>query len=175
MAIPWLVRSNPPSTRNRSNIPRPLPLVWAARLPVIFDPSSFPIASDQLSLRERDPVSDTGPILKHRSGPSSQLSGPIADFWRVLKTRKDSDSHPPPLPGGAYRCAPDPISEKKIESRKISLSVSLSLPRSVGAFVGMQSPEIVQQYINARWRKASPPQPSRIPLPRRFACVIILQ
>ena len=41
MAIPWLVRSNPPSTRNRSNIPRPLPLVWAAGLPVIFDPSSF--------------------------------------------------------------------------------------------------------------------------------------
>src|SRR5262249_25125148 len=53
--------------------------------------------------------------------------------------------------------------------------VSLSLPRSVGAFVGMQSPEIVQQYVNARWRKASPPQLSRIPLPRRFACVIILQ
>jgi hypothetical protein len=40
MAIPWLVKSNPPSTRNR-NIPRPLPLVWAAGLPVIFDPSSF--------------------------------------------------------------------------------------------------------------------------------------
>ena len=46
-------------------------------------------------------VSDSGPILRHRSGPSSQLSGPIADSWRVLQTRKDSDSHPPPPTGGA--------------------------------------------------------------------------
>src|SRR5262249_20739705 len=25
---------------------------------------------------------------------------PLPDSWRVLQTRKDSDSHPPPLPGG---------------------------------------------------------------------------
>jgi len=32
----------------------------------------------------------------------------------VLKTRKDSDSHPPSLPGGAYRFAPDPTDKKQI-------------------------------------------------------------
>ena len=33
----------------------------------------------------RDPVSDSGPILKHRSGPSSQLSGPIAGFLACVE------------------------------------------------------------------------------------------
>src|SRR5215510_9825787 len=33
----------------------------------------------------RDPVSDSGPILKHRSGPSSQLSGPIVGFLECVE------------------------------------------------------------------------------------------
>jgi hypothetical protein len=36
----------------------------------------------------------------------------------VLKTRKDSDSHPPPLPGGAYRFAPDPVQKSESEKQK---------------------------------------------------------
>jgi hypothetical protein len=35
----------------------------------------------------------------------------------VLKTRKDSDCHAPDPRRGAYRFAPDPISEKKKESK----------------------------------------------------------
>src|SRR5215470_10756957 len=31
------------------------------------------------------PVSDAGPILRHRSGPSSQLSGPIAGFLACVE------------------------------------------------------------------------------------------
>ena len=39
----------------------------------------------QQSQGKRDPVSDSGPILKHRSGPSSQLSGPIAGFLACVE------------------------------------------------------------------------------------------
>src|SRR5262249_40420941 len=34
---------------------------------------------------------------------------PLPDSTRVLKTGRDSDSHPPRPPAGAYRFAPDPI------------------------------------------------------------------
>src|SRR5262245_44601500 len=34
---------------------------------------------------ERDPVSDSDPILRHTSGPSSQLSGPIAGFHACVE------------------------------------------------------------------------------------------
>jgi hypothetical protein len=59
------------------------------------------------------------PILRHTSGPSSQLSGPIAGFWRVLKTRKDSDSHPPPLSGGGLPVCTGPVFQncRVIEAR----------------------------------------------------------
>jgi hypothetical protein len=52
---------------------------------------------------------NSGPILRHRSGPSSQLSGPIAGF---LAWDEDAQRHPTPMrplsPAGAYRFAPDP-------------------------------------------------------------------
>src|SRR5215813_14452091 len=53
---------------------------------------------------------DRDPVLSSRV--------PLPDSWRVLKTRKDSDSHPPPLPAGAYRFAPDPVQKSESESRK---------------------------------------------------------
>jgi hypothetical protein len=36
----------------------------------------------------------------------------------VLKTRKDSDSHPPLSPPGAYRFAPDPVQKSESEKQK---------------------------------------------------------
>ena len=36
----------------------------------------------------------------------------------MLKTRKDSDSHPPPPNPGAYRFAPDPVQKSESEKRK---------------------------------------------------------
>src|SRR5215472_3204013 len=61
-----------------------------------------------------DPVSDSGPILKHTDrDPVLSFRVPLPDSWLVLKTRKDSDSHPPLSPAGARGSAPDPISEKK--------------------------------------------------------------
>src|SRR5262245_33490310 len=47
--------------------------------------STEPPFSDSYSLRERDPVSDPGPILKHRSGPSSRHSGPITGFLACVE------------------------------------------------------------------------------------------
>src|SRR5262245_55969516 len=47
----------------------------------------------------------------------SALGSHLPDSWRVLKTRRDSDSHPPLPPAGAYQFAPDPISKKKKEIR----------------------------------------------------------
>src|SRR5262249_54115728 len=49
--------------------------------------------SDSYRPGERDPVSDSGPILRHRSGPSSQLSGPIAGFLACIE-----DAQRLPLP-----------------------------------------------------------------------------
>src|SRR5262249_3177978 len=67
---------------------------------------------DPIAQASRDPVSDSGPILRHRWGPSSRV--PLPDSWRVLKTRKDSDSHPPPLPGGGLPVCTGPSSEIRI-------------------------------------------------------------
>src|SRR5262249_10285246 len=67
-----------------------LPLVWVPSMEF-----EGPIAGESGT-----PVSDSGPILRHTSGPSSHHSVPLPDSWRVLKTRKDSDFHPPLLPGG---------------------------------------------------------------------------
>src|SRR5262249_19558990 len=66
---------------------------------------------DPIAQASRDPVSDSGPILRHRWGPSSRV--PLPDSWRVLKTRKDSDSHPPPLPGGGLPVCTGPNFEKE--------------------------------------------------------------
>ena len=55
----------------------------------------------------RDPVSDSGPILKHRSGPSSQLWGPIAGFLACVedaqRLRLPSGPSPRRGPTGLHR------------------------------------------------------------------------
>src|SRR5262245_26437335 len=104
---------------------------------------------DPIAQASRDPVSDSGPILRHRSGPSSQLSVPLPDSWRVLKTRKDSDSHPPPPNPGVYRCAPDPISKKKKRNQISPISlvpVSSRLPRRSRTSSVLASNDAVQSY-----------------------------
>src|SRR5215472_10410590 len=67
------------------------------------------------------PVSDSGPILRHRSGPSSQLSGPIAGFLACVEDaqRLRLPSAPSP-PAGAYRFAPDPVQKSESEKEKRS-------------------------------------------------------
>src|SRR5262249_15494215 len=50
----------------------------------------------------------------------SVLRVPLPDSWRVLKTRRDSDSHPPPLPGGGLPVCTGPNFEK--EKRKSDFS-----------------------------------------------------
>src|SRR5215813_9062741 len=53
---------------------------------------------------------DRDPVLSSRV--------PLPDSWRVFKTRKDSDSHPPPSTGGAYRFATDPVQKSESEKQK---------------------------------------------------------
>src|SRR5262245_45199626 len=74
------------------------------------------------------PVSDPGPILRHRSGPSSQLSG-LPDSWRVLKTRKDSDSHPPPLPGGGLPVCTGPKNKSQKNFREKTAKICVFFVR----------------------------------------------
>src|SRR5262249_11940444 len=74
----------------------------------------------------RDPVTDSGPILRHRSGPSSPLSGPIAGFLaRVADARRT----PTPIrpfhrrgPTGLHRTQfrnPNRKSRKREKGKKI--------------------------------------------------------
>src|SRR5262249_3097269 len=71
----------------------------------------------------RDPVSDLGPILRHRSGPSSSRV-PLPGSWRVLKTRKDSNSHPPLPPrgvGGMHRTQFQKQKKKSFERKSAKI------------------------------------------------------
>src|SRR5262249_32120605 len=75
---------------------------------------------------ERDPVSDAGPILNHRSGPSSQLLGPIAGFLACVENAQRLRLPSAPLPGRWVDLVPDPVREKpKIFREKIAKDFSL--------------------------------------------------
>jgi len=79
--------------------------------------------------------SDPGPILKHRSGPSSQLSGPIAGFLPCVedaqRLRPPSAPSPRQGPTGLHRTQfrnPNRKSRKKEKAEKIG-SQMLSFAR----------------------------------------------
>jgi hypothetical protein len=79
-----------------------------------------------LSPGERDPTSDSGPILRHRSGPSSQFSGPIAGFLACVedaqRLRLPSAPSPRRGPTGLHRTQfrnPNRKSRKKEKGEKI--------------------------------------------------------
>jgi hypothetical protein len=64
-------------------------------------------------------VSDSSPPYQGTDHDPILSSGvPLPDSWRVLKTRKDSDSHPPLLPGGGLPVCTGPSSEIRIGKRK---------------------------------------------------------
>src|SRR5215831_5860182 len=65
----------------------------------------------------------SGPILRHTSGPSSQLSGPIAGFLPWIEEAKEAPRPPPPLPaGGLPVCTgPDFKKRKKIQQKDFFL------------------------------------------------------
>src|SRR5262249_10716350 len=50
--------------------------------------------------RQPDPVLGSGSHIETDRDPVVSSRVPLPDSWRVLKTRKDSYSHPPSLPGG---------------------------------------------------------------------------
>jgi hypothetical protein len=62
---------------------------------------------------ERDPVSDAGPILKHRSGPSSQLSGPIAGFLACVEDAQRLRLPSAPFPHRGSAVCTGPSCEKR--------------------------------------------------------------
>src|SRR5262249_62040742 len=62
---------------------------------------------------ERRPYRIATPILSTRV--------PLPDSWRVLKTRKDSDPHPPPSTGGGLPGCPRPsLRQKKNQQKRFS-------------------------------------------------------
>src|SRR5262245_39617422 len=63
---------------------------------------------------KRDPVSDPGPILKHRSGPSSQLSGPIARFRACVEDAQRLRLSSAPSPRRGLPVCTGPSSEIQI-------------------------------------------------------------
>src|SRR5262245_35817595 len=76
----------------------------------------------------RAPVSDSGPILRHRWGPSSQLSGPIAGFLACVedaqRLRLPSASSPRRGPTGLHRTRfPDSTKSRKRGFFKFSTSI----------------------------------------------------
>src|SRR5215831_4431475 len=56
----------------------------------------------------------SGPILRHTSGPSSQLSDPIAGFLPWIEEAKEAPRPPPPLPAGGLPVCTGPSSEIRI-------------------------------------------------------------
>src|SRR5262245_54059711 len=77
---------------------------------------------------KRDPVSDPGPTLRHRSGPSSQFSGPIAGFLACVEDGQrlplPSALSPRRGPTGLHRTRfPDSTKSRKREFLKFSTSI----------------------------------------------------
>jgi len=69
----------------------------------------------------RDPVSDSGPILRHRSKPSSQLSGPIVGFPACVEDAQRLRLPSAPLPGGGLPVCTGPDFRKEISKKKKDL------------------------------------------------------
>src|SRR5262249_49534274 len=107
---------------------------------------------------------DPGPILKHRSGPSSQLLGPIAGFLaRVEDAQRLRLPSAPLSPAGAYRFAPDPgqksesEKQKEREGKKIGVRMlSFARGSSLGRFqpqAAVSSSSMLEQPEHPRWRE----------------------
>ena len=63
----------------------------------------------QQSQGKRDPSLGFWSHIEAQIETQFSARAPLPDSWRVLKTRKDSDSHPPPLPGRWVDLVPDPV------------------------------------------------------------------
>src|SRR5262249_28116068 len=76
------------------------------------------------------PVSDPGPILRHRSGPSSQLSGPIAGSLACVEDARRLRLPSAPSPGGGLPVCTGPDFKKekiKIQQKDFFLCLFSSL------------------------------------------------
>ena len=68
----------------------------------------------QQSQGKRDPSLGFWSHIEAQIGTQFSSRVPLPDSWRVLQTRKDSDSDPPPLPDGGVPVCTGPSSEIRI-------------------------------------------------------------
>src|SRR5215472_14278308 len=81
-------------------------------------PSHTPPISGKLLPESGTHSRIAGPILKHRSGSSSQLSGPIAGFPACVEDAQRLRLPSAPLPGGGLPVCTGPVQKSESEKQK---------------------------------------------------------